>query len=120
MTSPRITHISWGRMEVEGLPAGKDFMLYPGGGQEWDWTPSGTRHDPGIQASDVSVLLDRGATVVVLSMGIQERLGVDPATLRLLEDRGITVHRAETSRAVEIYNSLAGTEAVGGLFHSTC
>jgi hypothetical protein len=51
---------------------------------------------------------------------MQERLGVDPATLLLLEDRGIAVHRAETTKAVEIYNALAGTEAVGGLFHSTC
>ncbi len=29
--SPRIREISWGRMEVEGLGAGKDFKLYPGG-----------------------------------------------------------------------------------------
>ena len=30
--SPRIVRISWGRMEIEGLGAGKDFKLYPGGG----------------------------------------------------------------------------------------
>lgn len=95
-------------------------MLYPGGGREWNWTESGTSHDPGIQPADVQALLDRGATVVVLSMCMQERLGVDPATLRLLEDRGVPVHRAETTKAVEIYNALAGTEPVGGLFHSTC
>src|SRR5207302_9575626 len=33
--SPRITHLSWGRMEVEGVGAGRDFKLYPGGGREW-------------------------------------------------------------------------------------
>jgi hypothetical protein len=27
--SPQITHISWGRMEVEGVGTGKDFKLYP-------------------------------------------------------------------------------------------
>jgi hypothetical protein len=31
---PRIPAIAWGRMEVEGLPVGKDFKLYPGGGRE--------------------------------------------------------------------------------------
>ena len=28
--SPRITDVAWGRMEVEGLGAGRDFKLYPG------------------------------------------------------------------------------------------
>ena len=35
-------------MEVEGLGAGKDFKLYPGGGREWDWSETGMRHAPGI------------------------------------------------------------------------
>ncbi|MBM2620676.1 hypothetical protein JIG36_34765 [Actinoplanes sp. LDG1-06] len=26
--SPRIIAVEWGRMEVEGLPPGKDFKLY--------------------------------------------------------------------------------------------
>jgi hypothetical protein len=32
-TSPAITNLSWGRIEVEGLPAGKDYKLFPGGGR---------------------------------------------------------------------------------------
>ncbi len=59
--SPRITHISWGRMDVEGLTTGRDFKLYPGGGREWDWTETGTRHEPGIQPADVEELLDHGS-----------------------------------------------------------
>ncbi|MGH9762729.1 MAG: hypothetical protein ACREDR_38155 [Blastocatellia bacterium] len=47
--SPRINHISWGRMEVEGIGSGKDFKLYPGGGREWNWNETGTQHVPGIQ-----------------------------------------------------------------------
>ncbi len=37
-----------------------------------------------------------------------------------LEARGITVHVLETREAVALYNTLAATTAVGGLFHSTC
>ncbi|HNG96476.1 MAG TPA: hypothetical protein PLB32_26980, partial [Acidobacteriota bacterium] len=55
--SPRITQISWGHIEVEGLGAGKDFKLFPGGGREWDWNETGTRHVPGIQPTDVQELL---------------------------------------------------------------
>ena len=65
--SPRISTISWGRMEVEGLGEGKDFKLWPGGGRTWDWNETGTRHDPGIQPADVEELLEHGSQVVVLS-----------------------------------------------------
>ena len=34
--------------------------------------------------------------------------------------RAITVHVAPTREAVRIYNELAETTTVGGLFHSTC
>ncbi len=110
----------WGRLEVEGLGEGKDLKLYPGGGREWDWTETGTRHVPGIQPADVAELLEHGAAVVVLSLGMDRRLQVDPATLRYLDERSVAVHVLETREAVKVYNELAGREPVGGLFHSTC
>jgi hypothetical protein len=118
--SPKIVEISWGHMEVAGLGSGKDFKLYPGGGREWNWAETGTRHSPGVQVADVEELLANGATVVVLSLGMDLQLHVDPATLRHLADRSIEVHVLETREAVQVYNELAGTAAVGGLFHSTC
>lgn len=118
--SPKILAIAWGRMEVEGLAPGKDFKLYPGGGREWDWSETGTRHSPGIQPEDVEELLSHGATVVVLARGMQLQLQVDRRTLKFLDDQGVPVHVAETTQAVEIYNELAATQPVGGLFHSTC
>ena len=118
--SPRITRISWGRMEVEGLGPGKDFKLYPGGGRVWDWRETKTEHTPGIQPSDVQELIEHGSRVVVLSRGMQLRLQTCPETLQLLRDKSIQVHVQETRAAVEVYNRLAENEMVGGLFHSTC
>jgi hypothetical protein len=118
--SPRINHISWGRMEVEGLGSGRDFKLFPGGGREWDWTETNTHHVPGIQPADVVELLDHGSKVVVLTRGMQLVLQTCPETLTLLHERGIAAHIEETKAAVELYNKLAETEPVGGLFHSTC
>lgn len=117
---PRITGISWGRMEVEGLDAGKDFKLYPGGGRAWDWAETGTRHSPGIQPADVEELLARGATTVVLSQGMNQQLHVHQDTCRYLDERSITVHVAKTRDAVKIYNDLTEGTLVAGLFHSTC
>jgi hypothetical protein len=120
MRSPRILAVSWGRMEVEGIGTGKDFKLYPGGGREWDWNETGTWHSPGIQPADVEELLAHGATVVVLSLGMNRRLQVGPGTLDYLAGRSVAAHVAETREAVKIYNDLADGVPVAGLFHSTC
>jgi hypothetical protein len=118
--SPRVTRLAWGQMVVEGLGAGKDFKLYPGGGRAWDWHETGTQHSPGIQPADVHELLNHRCTVVVLSRGMELRLQTMPETLTLLHRHGVRVHVEETAAAVELYNQLTATEPVGGLFHSTC
>jgi hypothetical protein len=117
--SPRITHISWGCLETDG-GAFKDARLYPGGAEEWDWNETGTSHDPGIQPADVERLLERGATVIVLSKGFHGRLGIAPETHRMLDERNIPAHIAKTEEAVDIYDKLRDTEKVGALIHSTC
>jgi hypothetical protein len=117
--SPRITHLSWGRLETED-GAFKDARLYPGGAEEWDWNETGTNHDPGIQPADVERLLERGATVIVLSKGFNERLGIAPETRAMLEEKEIPTHIAQTDEAANLYDRLRETERVGALFHSTC
>ncbi|UCC73706.1 MAG: Mth938-like domain-containing protein [Gemmatimonadota bacterium] len=119
--SPRITRVSWGCIELEGREAAyKDAKLFPGGSREWDWRETGTEHAPGIQPADVEELLEHRATVVVLSKGMYERLGVMRETLDLLTARGVTAHVLQTEEAVGLYNELRETERVGGLFHTTC
>ena len=119
--SPTINHISWGRMEVDGVGVGKDFKLWPGGGRAWDWRETGTHHVPGIQPTDVEELLGNGSQTIVLSRGMWKKLRTCQETLDLLDERHISVHIAETKEAAEIYNDLVSDgQAVGGLFHSTC
>jgi hypothetical protein len=119
--SPRIRHLAWGRIEVEGQPKPfKDAKLFPGGARKWDWNETGTHHLPGIQLGDIEELLARGATTVVLSQGFQGRLQVCPGVLRELAVRGIPVHVLQTEEAAKRYNQLAHDIPVGGLFHTTC
>src|SRR5690349_24897601 len=98
--SPRITHISWGQMRIDGVGPGKDFKLYPGGGRAWDWNETNTHHVPGIQPADVEDLLAHGSEVVVLSRGMQLALQTAPETVRLLKERHVPFHIEETSAAV--------------------
>jgi hypothetical protein len=108
-------------MEVEGLAPGVDTKLWPGGGRAWDWRETGTHHVPGIQVADVAELLENGATVIVLSRGMELVLQTCPETLEHLSALRIRFQVAETSEAAQIYNRLVERgEAVGGLFHSTC
>jgi len=119
--SPRIEHLEWGRMEISGIGGGKDFKLWPGGGREWDWRETGTRHVPGIQPADIAELMAQGCSAIVLSRGMHEKLQTCPETLAILAREGIEVHVAETRQAAEIYNRLTERGVrVGGLFHSTC
>jgi hypothetical protein len=104
--SPKVIHITWGRLEVEGMDDGfKDAKLFPGGARAWDWNETGTNHEPGIQPADVEELLERGVT---------------PEALRVLEDRGVRAHVRQTGEAIQLYNELRETERVGALIHSTC
>ena len=118
--SPRISHLSWGRIKVEGHPPFKDAKVFPGGAREWDWRDTGTRHVPGIQPADVRELIERGAKAVLLSRGIWERLQVCPETLDILAENGIKAEVLQTEAAVERFNELRESIPVGGLFHSTC
>ena len=119
--SPRIQHVSWGRLEVEGeAEPYKDARLFPGGSREWNWRETGTAHKPGIQIADVQELLEHGAKVVVLSRGMAECLQVPRETVDFLNQHKIAVHVLPTKEAAALYNKLAETDPVGGLFHTTC
>ena len=98
----------------------KDAKLFPGGSREWNWRETNTEHVPGIQVADVQELLEHGAKVVVLSRGMKKCLKVPAKTLNLLKEKQIETHVLPTAEAVKLYNRLAETSPVGGLFHTTC
>ena len=107
-------------MEIEGIGAGKDFKLYPGGGRDWDWDrdrdQARTRR-PARRRGRTPDLRRHGCRA---ALGMNRRLQVDQRTLDYLAERSIAAHVAETREAVKIYNDLAEAAPVAGLFHSTC
>jgi hypothetical protein len=119
--SPAVTNFAWGRVQVEGYEVPfRDVKLYPGGAREWDWSETGTHHEPGIQPADVQEVIDRGAKVIILSKGVDEQLHTCPETLTWLQEKGIHVFVLQTEAAIEKYNTLRVSQALGALIHSTC
>lgn len=118
--SPKITNLSWGRIEVENHSTFKDVKLSPKWVREWNWRETGTQHSPGIQYSDIKELLADQIDVIVLSRGVLGRLKVAKALIGHLESEGLEVHVHKTNKAVKIYNDLIISRKVGALIHTTC
>ena len=119
-SSPKISGLKWGTVEVDDNTKYKDAKLFPGGSRKWDWNETGTSHVPGIQPADVEELLEHDADVVVLSKGINRRLQVQRETEEMLSEKEIDYYILQTEEAVEKYNELREKHRVGALIHSTC
>ena len=123
-TKTLITQVSWGRLQVQTgteTHVFTDCKVWPGGATEWDWSRTGTHHQPGIQPTDIQEILDQGVEVLVLSRGMHLKLHTCPETERLLRSRGVTYHIEDTRQAVERFDRLMERGMnVGGIFHSTC
>jgi hypothetical protein len=119
-----ISHISWGRIEVttdSKIYQFKDCKVWSGGAKEWDWTLTGTRHQPGIQPADIEEILEQGVEIMVLTRGMEFMLHTCPETEQLLHQRDIEYHIGHTKLAVALFNDLMQQgKRVGGIFHSTC
>jgi hypothetical protein len=119
-----ISHLSWGQIEVTISGRSyqyKDCLVWPGEAHEWNWNLTGTRHEPGIQFTDIEEMFKHNVEVVILSQGMFNRLQVCPETKQILENKGIEYHIVDTKLAVELYNDLTRQgKRVGAAFHSTC
>lgn len=89
--SPRIGHVSWGRLEIEGeAQPYKDAKLFPGGSREWNWRETATSHRPGIQIPDVQALAHKRNAFGLWAASFAGRSGATAP--------GRAVHRARLER----------------------
>ena len=115
-----ITSFRWGQIIDSSGRTFKDARLFPGGAEEWDWRKTGTRHDPGIQAADLSDLLAMKPDVVILSRGMDLVLQVPQTTIDFARSHAVTVLVLQSEQAVAEYNRRISKERVVALVHSTC
>jgi hypothetical protein len=115
----KIDHIEWGKIIVQDETF-KDVIICNDHVEEWDWRKCNTKHDPGIQMSDVIQIIDT-IDDLILSTGFENKLKVKPETIRFIEYKKKIYYVLETSEAVKKYNELINNgHRVGALIHSTC
>ena len=122
-SSPIIIDAQWAKITVKDN--GKelvyeDVKLWPGRSRKWDWTESGTHHNPGIQIADIQEFINN-VDAVILTRGMDLVLQVPQATIDYAKKLGKQVYVGQTQDMVKKYNELVKQGIkVGGVFHSTC
>ncbi len=120
MANPGVTGFRWGEIVVAGDRTFKDARLFPGGAEEWDWRKTGTRHDPGIQTTDLADLLAMKPDVIILSRGVDLVLQVPQAKIDYAKAHAPTVLVLQSEQAIAEYNKRIASERIVALIHSTC
>ncbi len=120
MANLSVTGFRWGEIVVADDRTFKDARLHPDGAEEWDWRKTGTRHDPGIQTTDLADLIAMKPDVIILSRGVDLVLQVPQATIDYAKAHARTVPVLQSEQAVAEYNRRVATERAVALIHSTC
>ncbi|PAA89710.1 hypothetical protein BOX15_Mlig008732g1, partial [Macrostomum lignano] len=123
-SGPIITKVQWGSILVSGKDRPyKDAKVWPTGSRAWDWSETGTSHNPGVQPTDLDELFDKShyLDALVISCGMELVLQVPESTVLYAKERCAQVFVLQTEEAVFKYNELVREgQRVAGLFHSTC
>jgi len=108
-----IDSIKYGEIVYEGKNF-KDIKIINKKPSEWTWKKSHT-----ITLEDVQDMLDN-IDVLVLGIGMDERVKVDQEVSDACDKKHIHVHVLQSESAMRLYNELEGHHNIGAILHSTC
>src|SRR6185437_5427963 len=136
---PRSIQGKWGELTVyvkgKEPQKFKDVMIGTHMEHKWDWSVSGTKHDPGIALPDVKIITAKFTQpayskhrYVVMGNGMDSLLKIASESQAYLEDLKASKLMDDffflpTPQAMDKFNELTAANdnnVVVGLFHSTC
>jgi hypothetical protein len=142
LTAARVVRLKWGEIQVRNrkgdIKVFKDVLLFPSadnntGVMNWDWSKSGTRHQPGVAMADLLTVMGQGQAMdvnwkpfVIISNGLEKALDITPQSMTLLQQlkdkNAITDYQImPTNMAVKKYDEMwRNDRSVVALLHSTC
>jgi hypothetical protein len=112
----KIDSYSFGRIVISGKAYTSDVIIYP------DRVDGSWRRKEGhlLQLADLKEALQAKPEVLVIGTGAAGVMRVPREIVDRIAGQGIEVKVERTSRAVEVYNELAGAKTVIAALHLTC
>ena len=126
-SNPEILENNWGSIKVrvddEMVVSHRDCKLFPGGSMEWDWKLTNLHHQPGIgivDLDDVKPYID-ASTIILLSKGRCEKLGITNELVEYLKNNGHEYLILKTENLIDVYNQFRSSgRSIVALIHTTC
>jgi hypothetical protein len=113
---PSVESYEFGRIVVDGRTYTNDVIIGPDRVLSPWWRKEGHR----LCIDDLKGALDFKPSVIVIGTGYYGCMVVPEEVRKLLEEMGIRVEIANTSKACSIYNELKETSVVVAALHLTC
>ncbi|MFH0778885.1 MAG: Mth938-like domain-containing protein [Candidatus Eisenbacteria bacterium] len=111
-----IDSYEFGEIVIDGKTYTSDVIIYP------DRIDDGWRRKEGhkLSVEDIKGVLDSRPEVLVVGTGYSACLKVESGTKRALEESGVELIVADTTKACREFNQLAGRKSVVAALHLTC
>jgi hypothetical protein len=112
----KIDSYSFGRIVIDGRPYTADVIIYPGRVDASWWRQEGHL----LQLADLPGVLEDPPEVLVVGVGANGVMKVDPEVERRLAELGVRLVARRSFEACEEYNRLAPTTRTVACIHLTC
>jgi hypothetical protein len=112
-----IESYSFGRMVIDGRQYSKDVIIFPDGRILSPWW---RRQGHVLTAGDLEELLQEAPEIIICGTGALGVMRPAPDLREYFQTQDIEFLAEKSSKAVEIFNQMAGTRKTGGCFHLTC
>jgi hypothetical protein len=111
----RIDHYEFGRITVDGRQETRDLIILPDRVVRNWWRQEGHA----LVVDDLGEVLEELPSHLVVGTGAEGRMRPDPAVIRQLQERGVTVETLPTGQAVRRFGELDPASTAAAL-HLTC
>lgn len=112
----KITHYSFGRIEINGKTYTSDVIIFPDRVDESWWRKEGHF----LQIDDLSDAVKEKPEIIIIGTGYYGVMKISDEALSFLTSKNIIVHVEKTDKAVELFNKIRSGKKVIALLHLTC
>ncbi|MGB9716763.1 MAG: Mth938-like domain-containing protein [Thermodesulfovibrionales bacterium] len=112
----KIEHYSFGTITIDGKTYTSDVIIYPEKVDSSWWRKQG--HS--LCIADLKDVIPENPEILIIGTGYSGAMVVPEETLSHIRSKGIDVHIARTSKAVELFNRCQKDKKVIAVLHLTC